>query len=116
MIKALRFALVAVATFSTVMFAGPAFAGMVSTPKPAAEEAQRDAAKELLKARLTESGMDGASYDEQLSKLSTQDLTLLAGHVQATRNAGGVGLAVAVAAAVVVVVIAIILETFYPFK
>lgn len=116
MFKALRSSLVAVALLSTVILSTPAFAGMVSTPKQAAADAQREAAKELLKARLTESGLNGASCEEQLNKLSTEDLTVLAGHVQATRNAGGVGIAIAVAAAVVVIVVVVVLETFYPWK
>jgi len=116
MFKALRSSLVAVALLSTVVFSSPAFAGMVSTPKQAAADAHREAAKELLKARLTDSGLNGASYEEQLNKLSTEDLTILAGHVEATRSAGGVLIAVLIAAVVVAVVVIVVLETFYPWK
>lgn len=116
MFKALRSALVAVATLSTVMFAGPAFAGMVSTPKQAAGDVQRDAAKEVLKSRLTEAGLNGASYEEQLNKLSTEDLTMLSTHVQATQNAGAILLVLAIVAGVIIIVAIVVLETFYPWK
>ena len=66
MLKALRFALVALATLSSVMFASPASAGMISTPKPASDSEQRDAAKELLKSRLSESGAVPPGFAESV--------------------------------------------------
>ena len=116
MLKALRFALVAVATFSTVMFAGPAFAGMVSTPKQSAGEAQREAAKAMLKSKLAESGLPAAAYEGRIDQMSNQDLSFLTTHVLAARNAGSVGLVIAIGAAVILVVVIVILETFYPWK
>ncbi|KAF0241817.1 MAG: hypothetical protein FD180_4248 [Planctomycetota bacterium] len=114
MLKALRFALVALATLSSVMFASPASAGMISTPKPASDCEQREAAKELLKCRLTESGALPPGFDESVDRMSTQDLVVLAGHVETSRNAGSVLLAVGIAAAVAVVVTLLLFETFYP--
>lgn len=114
MLKALRCALVALATVSSILFATPASAGMVSTPKQDAAEVQREAAKELLKCRLAESGVSPAVLESKLDRLSTQELVLLTGHVEATRSAGGVALAIGIAVAVVIVVVLILFETFYP--
>lgn len=116
MMKALRFALLFVATVSAVTFSNPAWAGMVSTPKQSAADSQREAAKELLKFRLAEAGTDVSSIDARLDKLSTQDLGMLASHLQAAQQGGGVWIAVAVAVGVAVVIILLVLETFYPEK
>jgi hypothetical protein len=115
MLKALRFAIVALATVSSILFATPATAGMIPTPKPASDTAQREAAKELLKCRLLESGVNPAGeISDKLDQMSTNDLVILAGHVEVTKNAGSVLIAVCVAAAVVVVLLFILFETFYP--
>ncbi|MEK7467476.1 MAG: hypothetical protein AAB074_08685 [Planctomycetota bacterium] len=116
MLKALRFALIALATVTSIMFATPASAGMVPTPKPAPDSAQREAAKELLKYRLSETGPLPAGIDDRLERMSTQDLVVLAGHFESARSAGSIALAVGIAAAVAVVVTFILFETFYPEK
>lgn len=114
MLKALRFALVALAIVSSVLFATPASAGMVSTPKQDASAAQHEAAKELLKFRLAEAGPLSAEVEAKLDRLSTDELVLLVGHVEAARNAGGVWLVLGIGAAVAVVVTLLLFETFYP--
>ncbi len=114
MLKALRCALVVIATVSSILFSTPASAGMVSTPKQDAADIQREAAKELLKCRLAESGVNPSVLESKLDKLTTPELALLTSHVEATRNAGGVGLVIGIAAAVVVGVVLVLFETFYP--
>src|SRR5947207_5324103 len=110
MMKALRFALLFVATVSAVTFSNPAWAGMVATPKQSAADSQREAAKELLKSRLAEAGTDVSSIDAKLDKLSTQDLAMLASHMQAAQQGGGVFLVLAIAAGVVAVIVLLVLE------
>lgn len=110
MLKCVRFALVATATLSMVLLAGPASAGMVASPKAAAESADQLSGKELLKSRLVDAGASGDVVD----RLSDDHAVTVLAQSESLRHAGGTGIAIAIGVAVIFALTIVILETYYP--
>lgn len=114
MLKVVRFVLVAVATLSTVLLAGPAMAGMVATPSQDDSSVQRELAVAALKAQLDAAGVDGARFQDRIDRMETDQIVALSANVQSLQHAGTWWVAGLIALGVIILVILFVMETFYP--
>lgn len=85
--KTFRFVLPSLAVVSILAFSTPAVAGMVATPRAAAQ-GERDAALQLLRARMAEAGPDVEAYAPGLDSLTTPELLALSGTIESGLAAG----------------------------
>ena len=108
MLKVCRVALVAMALLSTILFTGPAQAGMVPTPK-ATPTSKAEVEVAILKAAAERVGMPGAQVAAAATLLSNEERTTLVAHMMAMENAGN-ALGIALGAAAVVAAGVIILS------
>jgi hypothetical protein len=113
MLKAVRFALVAVATLCSVLFAGPAYAGMVEAPTSDVAAPDRAASAEMLKARMMESGVDAATA-AKVDRLSDEQILQALARFEGARHAGSTAIAIGLGVAIVGALLFVILETYYP--
>lgn len=87
--NALRAFLPTLAVLSMLVFAHPALAGMVATPKTAAaDESKRAETLAILTNRLGEAGPASPELESRLAALSTADLLVLAATVESGTYAG----------------------------